>query len=79
MSFVHLEQRINGIPAFRGEVKAGFTQRNEIVRVINNLAPGLNYSEVSTNFGDPASAVNRITVLTFKGKAARGAVFFSPS
>ncbi|MEW6360598.1 MAG: M36 family metallopeptidase [Acidobacteriota bacterium] len=58
LSFVHLEQQINGIPVFRGEVKAGFTKNNEIIRVINNLAPGVDYSSVSANFGDPLQAVN---------------------
>lgn len=57
LSFVHLEQKINGVPVFRGEVKAGFTTKNQIVRVINNLAPGLDYSSLSTNFGDPSAAV----------------------
>lgn len=57
LSFVHLEQKINGVPVFRGEVKAGFTARGEIIRVINNLAPGLDYTKVPTNFGDPSAAV----------------------
>ncbi|HRI04661.1 MAG TPA: M36 family metallopeptidase [Pyrinomonadaceae bacterium] len=57
LSFVHLEQRINGVPVFRGEVKAGFTARGEMIRVINNLAPGLDYSKVPTEFGDPSNAV----------------------
>ncbi|MGB7068041.1 MAG: hypothetical protein WBD22_00960, partial [Pyrinomonadaceae bacterium] len=39
LSFAHLEQRIGGIPVFRGEVKAGFTKDGRIIRVINNLAP----------------------------------------
>lgn len=57
LSFAHLEQRINNIPVFRGEVKAGFTKSGEIVRVINNLAPGLDYGRLSTEFGDPLNAV----------------------
>ncbi|MFN3329950.1 MAG: hypothetical protein ACK419_03380, partial [Pyrinomonadaceae bacterium] len=51
MGFAHLEQRINGIPVFRGEVKAGFTKEREIIRIINNLAPGLDYQSLSTDFG----------------------------
>ncbi len=58
LSFVHLEQRINGVPVFRGEVKAGFTARGEMIRVINNLAPGLDYTRVPTDFGDPSAAVH---------------------
>lgn len=57
MSFAHLEQTINGIPVFRGEVKAGFSKNGEIVRVINNLAPGLEYGSLSNDFGDPLDAV----------------------
>lgn len=57
LSFVHLEQEIDGVPVFRGEIKAGFTKNNEIIRVINNLAPGVEYNSVSKNFGDPLQAV----------------------
>ncbi len=56
LSFVELDQEINGIPVFRGEIKAGFTRSNELVRVINNLAPGLDYQTLSTDFGDPIVA-----------------------
>ncbi len=57
LSFVELDQEINGIPVFRGEVKAGFTKDGEIVRVINNLAPGIDPAAVSSDFGDSLSAV----------------------
>ncbi|MBK7707172.1 MAG: M36 family metallopeptidase [Acidobacteria bacterium] len=57
LSFAHLEQRINGIPVFRGEIKAGFTKSGEIIRVINNLAPGLDYESLSTDFRNPLDAV----------------------
>ena len=57
MSFAHLEQLINGVPVFAGEVKAGFTKSGQMIRVINNLAPGLDYSSLSTDFGDPVNAV----------------------
>ena len=57
LSFVELNQEINGIPVFRGEVKAGFTRRGEMIRVINNLAPGMDYASLSTNFHDPLDAV----------------------
>jgi hypothetical protein len=59
LSYVHLEQQIKGVPVFRGEVKAGFTQNNEIIRVINNLAPGLDYEALSTDFRNPADAVTK--------------------
>jgi hypothetical protein len=57
LSFVELNQRFNGIPVFRGELKAGFTKRGEIIRVINNLAPGIDPHQLSTDFGDPTHAV----------------------
>nr|MBP9109766.1 M36 family metallopeptidase [Pyrinomonadaceae bacterium] len=57
ISYAHLEQRINNIPVFRGEVKAGFTRDGRIIRVINNLAPGLENATVSQNFGDAGDAV----------------------
>ncbi|MGB5013177.1 MAG: M36 family metallopeptidase [Pyrinomonadaceae bacterium] len=57
LSFVELNQDINGIPVFRGEVKAGFTKQGEIIRVINNLAPAIDHTAVSAEFGDPLAAV----------------------
>ena len=57
LSFASLEQRIDGIPVFRSEVKAGFTKSGEMIRVINNLAPGLDYGSLSRNFSDPLNAV----------------------
>ncbi|MFN0277955.1 MAG: M36 family metallopeptidase [Pyrinomonadaceae bacterium] len=57
LSWVELEQHINGIPVFRGGVKAGFTKQGELIRVLNNLAPGLDYNSLSTDFGDPIDAV----------------------
>jgi subtilisin-like proprotein convertase family protein len=59
LSYAHLEQSINDIPVFRGEIKAGFTKNGEMFRVINNLAPGLDYNSLSTNFGDPLNAVKK--------------------
>ncbi len=57
LSFVHFEQKINRVPVFRGEVKAGFTKRNEIVRIINNLAPSLDYQTISKDFASAEEAV----------------------
>ncbi|MEP6923829.1 MAG: M36 family metallopeptidase, partial [Pyrinomonadaceae bacterium] len=57
LSFASLEQKINGIPVFLGEVKAGFDRKGRMFRVINNLAPGLDYQSLSSEFGDPAEAV----------------------
>jgi hypothetical protein len=57
MSFAHLEQVINGVPVFRGEIKAGFTKNGQIIRVINNFAPGLDYESLSSDFRDPLDSV----------------------
>jgi len=57
LSYVQLDQLVGEIPIFRGEIKAGFTKQGEIIRVINNLAPGLDYGSLSSEFGDPAAAV----------------------
>jgi hypothetical protein len=57
LSFAHLEQFVGAVPVFRGEIKAGFTRAGEMIRVINNLAPGLAETSLSTNFGDPLEAV----------------------
>ena len=57
MAFAQLNQEINGVPVFRGEIKAGFTPSGQIIRVINNLAPGMDYNSLSTDFGDPSEAV----------------------
>ncbi len=57
LSFAHLEQFINDVPVFRGEIKAGFTKSGEMIRVINNLAPGLDYESLSNEFRNPTDAV----------------------
>ncbi len=56
LSFVSLRQQINGVPVFRGEIKAGFTANGRIIRIINNLAPHLNYDSLSVNFHDPLNS-----------------------
>jgi hypothetical protein len=57
LSYVILGQEINGIPVFRGEVEAMITRRGEIARMINNIAPGLDYSSLRTKAGRPEDAV----------------------
>jgi hypothetical protein len=58
LSFTELSQEIDGIPVFQGRVRAGFTKKGELIRVVNNLAPGVENSPTSTDFGDPANAVS---------------------
>ncbi|NOT48822.1 MAG: hypothetical protein HOP17_13865, partial [Acidobacteria bacterium] len=57
LGFVEYEQEINGIPVFRGSIKAAYTKSGELMRVINNFAPGLDYGSLSTDFKDPADAL----------------------
>lgn len=57
LSFAHLEQSVDGIPVFRAEIKAGFTRTGQMIRIINNLAPGLEYNAISREFYDPFVAV----------------------
>ena len=61
LSFVHFEQKINRVPVFRGEIKAGFTKKNELIRVINNLAPNLDYQTISKDFGSAEQSVINAT------------------
>jgi hypothetical protein len=57
LGFVELNQEINGVPVFRGEVKAGFAKDGRMIRVVNNLAPGLDYGSLSTDFRSPVDAL----------------------
>ena len=57
LSFVHLQQEVNGVPVFAGEVKAAFDSEGRMVRVVNNIAPGLDGAPVSKEFGDSRKAV----------------------
>ena len=57
LSFVELEQNINGVPVFQGSVRAAFAKSGEMVRVVNNLAPDLDETSVSADFGYAAAAV----------------------
>jgi hypothetical protein len=57
LSFARLEQFIDGVPVFHAEIRAGFNKKGEMFRAVNNLAPGLEYTSLSKNFGNPADAV----------------------
>ncbi|MEO6391139.1 MAG: M36 family metallopeptidase [Pyrinomonadaceae bacterium] len=57
LSWVDLDQEINGVPVFRGEVRAMITPNGEIARLINNLAPGLEYSQMTAKPGRAEDAV----------------------
>ncbi len=57
ISYAHLVQSINRVPVFRGEIKAGFTKDGRMIRAINNLAAGLDYDSLSTDFRNPSDSV----------------------
>lgn len=57
LSFVRFIQEIAGIPVFNAELKAGFSRRGEIFRVVNSLAHGIDQSRVSKDFGNAETAV----------------------
>lgn len=57
LSFVQFEQRIDGVPVFGAEIKAGFTRRGEMFRVINSVAAGVDSGNVSTDFGTAEAAI----------------------
>jgi hypothetical protein len=47
MSFVELEQRIDGIRVFQGNIRAGLTKNGELVRTTGLLVPGLDREELA--------------------------------
>jgi subtilisin-like proprotein convertase family protein len=55
LGFAGLIQKVNGIPVFQGEIKAAFNKRNELVRVVNNLAPVR--TTPAADFGTPERAL----------------------
>lgn len=57
LGFVEYTQEIGGIPVFRGSIKAAYTKNGELMRVINNFAPSLDYASISTDFKDPSDAL----------------------
>lgn len=58
LGFVEFDQQINGIEVFQGSIKGAYTKNGELMRVINNFAPGLDYAGLSTDFGDPDKALS---------------------
>lgn len=57
LSFVRFTQEIAGVPVFGAEVKAGFSRRGEMFRVINSLASGVDVRAVNKDFGEPEKAI----------------------
>ena len=59
LSFARMEQFVGDVPVFRAELRAAFNKDGAMYRVVNNLAPALEYSRLSKDFGSPAEAVRR--------------------
>jgi hypothetical protein len=84
LSWVHLEQRLNGLPVFRGEAKAGFSADGALIRTISNLAPDVDAAALDTDLGDARDAVRAALAavavdaghapLTVRSRSADGAV-----
>ena len=49
MAFVELEQRINGLPVFRGLLRGAFTAKGELARTVGALASGIDPSTLSVS------------------------------
>jgi len=47
-AWVELEQKINGMPVFRGYIRGGFTARGELARTTGQLAAGLDAVALAT-------------------------------
>ena len=48
MAWVEFEQRLNGLPVFRGLIRGGFTARGELARTTGVLAAGLEAAQLAT-------------------------------
>lgn len=57
LSFVGFTQEVAGVPVFGAELKAGFSRRGEMFRVINSLAHSIDEGSVSREFREPETAV----------------------
>ena len=57
LGFVEYTQEINGVPVFHGSIRGAYTQDGELFRVVNNFAPGLDYTGLTADFNDPSNAL----------------------
>lgn len=46
LSYIKMEQTIHGIPVFRGQLRAAFTSKGELVRTVGELVPYLDYERL---------------------------------
>src|SRR5688572_25438843 len=57
LGFVEYTQKINGIPVFRGAIRGAYSKDGELFRIVNNFAPGLDYTGLATDFSEPSDAL----------------------
>ncbi len=48
LSWVKLQQQIHGLPVFRGEMRAAFTSKGELVRTVSELVPDVDNATITT-------------------------------
>ncbi len=57
IGLVILEQHLNDIPVFRGELAGHFSKNGELFRITTNMATGVDENSLTTDFRNPADAV----------------------
>jgi len=57
LKWVSLEQRLNGIPVFRGELRAAVTPSGEIASIVNETVSGLDPGAIGGPTRSPADAI----------------------
>jgi Zn-dependent metalloprotease len=57
LHWVTLKQHVNGIPVFRGEVRASITPNNEIASMVSELATGVGPFSIGTPTMSPEDAI----------------------
>jgi hypothetical protein len=62
LSWVTLEQRLNGLPVFRAELRAAVTPAGEVASIVSELAPGLD----GAMLGKPAMTAEQAIVAAAK-------------
>jgi hypothetical protein len=87
MAWVEFEQRLNGLPVFRGLIRGGFTAKGELARTTGALAAGIDETTLSvspllTAAGAISAAANNVgwkvpeSALAQKEAAASGIITF---
>lgn len=73
MSFVELEQRIDGIPVFQANVRAGLTRNGELIQTSGQLVPGLDYEGLARTKNNLKSTNTQTSAASAAEAVAAGA------